>query len=213
MSTVLAFRFVPRGGFALSNHRSFDPAISHCFIHVPASMARRTYHHVDYSPTTITFADKKNWPTLSAAATAPPSSRRAISVIPTASPEPRRRHKNAFTPVAAFTAPRPSHKVTPTTMVVTPTSGVRPPCKVVVSSAPIALPAPRRRHKSASTLVTAAIALRPYHKDTISTVPAASPAPRHRRKSTFAPVAASPTPHPSRKASSAAIIATATTAS
>ncbi|KAL5979018.1 hypothetical protein ACLOJK_018915, partial [Asimina triloba] len=71
MSTLLAFGFLPGGGFALSDHRSFDLAIPHRFIHVPALMTPRTYHYIDYFPTTITLATKENWPTLSTAITAP----------------------------------------------------------------------------------------------------------------------------------------------
>ncbi|KAL5979154.1 hypothetical protein ACLOJK_019052 [Asimina triloba] len=61
---MLAFGFVPRGGFALSDHRSFDPAIPHQFIHVPVSMACRAYSYVDYSPMAVTLAATGNWPTL-----------------------------------------------------------------------------------------------------------------------------------------------------
>ncbi|KAL6000451.1 hypothetical protein ACLOJK_024147 [Asimina triloba] len=120
-ATVLAFGFMSGGGFALSDHRSFDLAILHRFIHVLASMARQTYRHIDYSA--ITLAAGENWTTLSAAVTAPRPSSRIISVIPAASPAPRHRHKNASTPATIATAPRPSRKVTPSIVVVTPDLG------------------------------------------------------------------------------------------
>ncbi|KAL5985036.1 hypothetical protein ACLOJK_038873 [Asimina triloba] len=119
MSTVLAFGFVPGVGFALSDHLSFDPAIPHRFIHVPTSMTRQTYNHIDFSPIAITLAAGENWPTLSAAATTPCPSRKAISAIPAASPAPRCLRKASSAPVVATTTPRPSRKVTPITVIAT----------------------------------------------------------------------------------------------
>ncbi|KAL6002341.1 hypothetical protein ACLOJK_034272, partial [Asimina triloba] len=66
MATVLAIGFVPGGGFALGDHNSFDLAIPHQFIHVPAFMAPWTYYYVDYSTTAITLATEENWPMLAA---------------------------------------------------------------------------------------------------------------------------------------------------
>ncbi|KAL5977980.1 hypothetical protein ACLOJK_037003, partial [Asimina triloba] len=89
MSTMLAFKFMPGRGFALSGHESLNLAILHHFIHVPASVARQTYRHVDYSPTTITLSAEENWSTLTVATTAPRPSHRAISVAPAASAAPQ----------------------------------------------------------------------------------------------------------------------------
>ncbi|KAL5980784.1 hypothetical protein ACLOJK_028694, partial [Asimina triloba] len=158
------------GEFAFNDHRSFHPAISHRFIHVPASMARQTYHYINYSPTTITVAARENWPTLSVATMAPRPSCRAISAIPAASLAPQCRHKNVFTPAATIAAPRPSHKVTPTVVVITPTWAIRPPCKVAISVVPAASPAPRRRRKSTSALVIASPMPRPSRKGSFAAV-------------------------------------------
>ncbi|KAL6000088.1 hypothetical protein ACLOJK_034766, partial [Asimina triloba] len=78
MSTMLAFRFVTGGGFALRDHRSFDPAILHHFIYFPTLMARQTYHHIDFSPIAIRLATGENWPTPSTTVMAPRPSRRAL---------------------------------------------------------------------------------------------------------------------------------------
>ncbi|KAL5986947.1 hypothetical protein ACLOJK_015282, partial [Asimina triloba] len=110
MSAVLAFEFMPGGGFTLSNGRSFDLAIPHQFIHVLASMARQTYSYVDYSPTAITLAADGNWPTLLAVATslAPqPSHKAATTVVASLAPRPSRK---AATAAATSSAPRPSRK-------------------------------------------------------------------------------------------------------
>ncbi|KAL6003926.1 hypothetical protein ACLOJK_004472 [Asimina triloba] len=105
-------------------------------------MARRTYRHIDYSPIAITLAARENWLALFVAAMAPHPSRRVISVIPATSPAPQRRNKNASTPVAATTTPRPSCKVTPTTVVVSLASAIRPPGKASISAIPTASPTP-----------------------------------------------------------------------
>ncbi|KAL5985087.1 hypothetical protein ACLOJK_036323, partial [Asimina triloba] len=59
---------MPGGGFALSDYRSFDPAVPHQFVYVPASMTRQTYNYVDYSLTATTLAAEGNWPKLAATA-------------------------------------------------------------------------------------------------------------------------------------------------
>ncbi|KAL6002838.1 hypothetical protein ACLOJK_023060 [Asimina triloba] len=133
-------------------------------------MAQRTYHYIDYSPTAITLAARENCPTLLVAATAPRPSRRAISAIPPASPAPQRCYKNASTPAAAATALRPSRKVTPTTVVVTQTSAIRPPGKAAISAILAASPAPRCHRKSASAPVAASPALRPSRKGSSTAV-------------------------------------------
>ncbi|KAL6009363.1 hypothetical protein ACLOJK_022592 [Asimina triloba] len=187
MSTVLAFRFLPRGGFSLSDHRSFDPTIPHRFIHVPASKAWRMYRHFDYYLITIRLAAGENWSTLSTAATTPHPSCRAISAIPAASPAPRRHHKDTFTPTAAITAPRPSHKVTPTAMVVTPTSAIRPPCKAAVSTIPAASPTPRRRRKNVFANVAASPTPQPSRKgSSIVVITTLTPASRPLREAIIA---------------------------
>ncbi|KAL5978881.1 hypothetical protein ACLOJK_018776 [Asimina triloba] len=116
MSTVLAFEFMLGGGFPLSNGRSFDLAIPHQFIHVLASMARRMYSYVNYSPTAITLVTEGNWPTLLTATASPaplPSCKAASTVAASSAPLPSR--KAALTVVVtASLAPLPSHKATST---------------------------------------------------------------------------------------------------
>ncbi|KAL6002653.1 hypothetical protein ACLOJK_022872 [Asimina triloba] len=110
MSIIMAFGFVPEEGFTLGSHNSFDPAIPHQFIHVLASMARRKYRHIDYSPTTITLAAKENWPPLVAAVIAPRSLCKpatAPAIVPTTAFWPLR-EATATTVVAVhMIAPRP----------------------------------------------------------------------------------------------------------
>ncbi|KAL6001127.1 hypothetical protein ACLOJK_006854 [Asimina triloba] len=109
MSAVLAFEFMPGGGFALSDGKSFDLAIPYQFIHVPASMARRTFNYVDSSPTAITLSAEGNWPTLLAAtaSSAPRPSPRAAILTPWPS-------RKAATAAAASSAPPPSRKAAST---------------------------------------------------------------------------------------------------
>ncbi|KAL5980390.1 hypothetical protein ACLOJK_028298 [Asimina triloba] len=168
MSTVLAFGFVSGGGFALSNHRSFDPAIPHHFIHVPTSMTRQTYCHIDFSPLAITLAGGENWSTLCAAAMDPRPSRRIVSTVPTASPAPQRLCKASSALIVATTTPRPFRKVTPT-------SAIRPPCKATIS----AILAPRPPRKVISISATATTGPRRLHNAS-SNVIIASPTPASR---------------------------------
>ncbi|KAL6006412.1 hypothetical protein ACLOJK_037366, partial [Asimina triloba] len=177
MLTLLAFGFVPGGGFALSDHKSFNSAIPHRFIHVPASMAHQTYRHADFSPTAIALAAEENWPTLTITAAAHRPSCRAISAALAGSPAPRPSHK--FTPVVVVAAPtygsaistapaaspasRPSHKVTLVIVIAAPTSAVRPPCKATSFVVPAASPAPRPSRKVISAPVAATIAPRHLH--------------------------------------------------
>ncbi|KAL5986613.1 hypothetical protein ACLOJK_014946 [Asimina triloba] len=126
MSIVLAFRFMPGGGFALSDHGSFYSAILHRFIHVPASLAWWTYRHVDFSPTVIALAAEENWPTLIATAVAPrpspirPPYKATISVVLV---------------VAATTAPSHHHQTPSAVVVATPTSTSRPLQKAIIITA------------------------------------------------------------------------------
>ncbi|KAL6013521.1 hypothetical protein ACLOJK_004019 [Asimina triloba] len=71
MSTVIAFEFVPRGGFALGTYDSFDLASPHHFIHVPSSLAWKTYRYTDYSLMAIVLVTKENWMSIAAATAAP----------------------------------------------------------------------------------------------------------------------------------------------
>ncbi|KAL5980260.1 hypothetical protein ACLOJK_036727, partial [Asimina triloba] len=104
------------------------------------------------------------------AATVPRPSCRDVSAISVASPAPQRRHKNASTPSAATTTLKPFDKVTLTTMVVTPTSAIRPPGKAAISIIPTASPAPRHQCKNASAPVPASLAPRPSRKDSSAAV-------------------------------------------
>ncbi|KAL5986264.1 hypothetical protein ACLOJK_014597 [Asimina triloba] len=93
MSTVLAFGFMPRGGFSLSDGKSFDLAIPHQFIHVPAS---------------ITGGPPR--PSPRAATPAPQSIHKTVSATVAASLAPRLSPK-AATIVAMSSAPRSSQRV------------------------------------------------------------------------------------------------------
>ncbi|KAL5984830.1 hypothetical protein ACLOJK_038666 [Asimina triloba] len=204
MSIVPAFGFVPGGGFALSDHRSFDPAVPHQFIHVPASMARRIYHYVDYSSTVVTLAAESNWPTLAAvASSALRPSHKATTSTPQSS------HKTVSV-AAASLALRPSHKAA----TLTPQSSH----KTVSSAAASSVPRPSRKaatstlrssHKTVSA-ATASLALWPSHKAATST-----PRSSYKTDSAAAPSsalqpshkAATSTPRSSPKAVSAAVAA------
>ncbi|KAL5978019.1 hypothetical protein ACLOJK_037042, partial [Asimina triloba] len=168
MSIVLAFGFVLGGGFALGDHKSFDPAIPHRFIHIPTSMVRRKYNYVNYSPIAITLAAEENWLTLTVATTAPHPCRRVISIVPVASPNPRPSRRAISTVLAASPAPRPSHKVTSApaatitaprhlheassaVVIVAPTSASRPLCKAIIPVVVTAVTsASRSVHKTSS---------------------------------------------------------------
>ncbi|KAL5978220.1 hypothetical protein ACLOJK_029337, partial [Asimina triloba] len=104
------------------------------------------------------LAAGESWPTLTVTAVAPRPSHRAISAALTSS-----------------LAPRPSCKVTPTTVVATPTSGIRPPCKATIFVVPTTTPAPRPSYKSISAPVVA------------------TTTPQHHQAS-FAAIIATPTP-------------------
>ncbi|KAL5994129.1 hypothetical protein ACLOJK_035001 [Asimina triloba] len=123
---------MPGGGFALSNYRSFEPAILHQFIYVPAFMTWRTYNYVDYSPTDITLPAEGNWlklttVTSSASPSAykvlistPRSFCKTVSVVATSSaswpnhkaatPTPQSSHKTVVLAAAASSAPWSSYK-------------------------------------------------------------------------------------------------------
>ncbi|KAL6002130.1 hypothetical protein ACLOJK_037578 [Asimina triloba] len=118
MLTVLAFGFMPGGGFALSDYRSFDP-----FIHVPASMARQTYSYVGYSPTIITLAAEGNWSTLAAATSTSPFAHKVLISTPLSF------HK-IVSVVAALSAPRPSRK---SATIAAASSAPRSSCKAATS--------------------------------------------------------------------------------
>ncbi|KAL6002587.1 hypothetical protein ACLOJK_022806 [Asimina triloba] len=176
MSTKLALGFMPGGGFALNDPKSFDLAILHRFIHVPTSIDKPT---------------EENWPTLSTAVIIPCPSRRTVSIVPAASPTPRRLRKASSTLVAATTTPRPSGNVTPTTIVATPTLAIRAPCKATLS----ATPAPQPLHKVISVSVAATIA------------------PRHLHNASSAAIVTSPTPASQPLQKAAITVATSATRS
>ncbi|KAL6006454.1 hypothetical protein ACLOJK_037408 [Asimina triloba] len=141
MSIVLAFGFMPGGGFALGDCRSFDPAVPYQFIHVLASMARRTYSYVDYSPMAITLATEGNWLTLAVAASL-------------ASPSAHKSFHKTVSAVIALSAPRPSRKAT---IVAAVSSAPRPSRKAatVVAPSSVATSTPRSADKTASAAAAA----------------------------------------------------------
>ncbi|KAL6000355.1 hypothetical protein ACLOJK_024050 [Asimina triloba] len=140
---MLPFGYVLGGGFALSDYRSFDPAIPHRFIH--------KYRHIDFSLITIILPVGENWSTLSTAATTPHPSRRAVFVVLIASPAPRCLRKASSAPVATTTTPRPSWKVAPTAVVATSTSAIWPPRKATITAT--TAPRPPRKVISISAAV------------------------------------------------------------
>ncbi|KAL5985107.1 hypothetical protein ACLOJK_036343, partial [Asimina triloba] len=74
MSTMLEFGFVPGGGFALGDHKSFDRL---------RRLLPHNYH----------ISAEENWPTLTIAITARRLSRRVISIVLAASLAHRASHK------------------------------------------------------------------------------------------------------------------------
>ncbi|KAL5975347.1 hypothetical protein ACLOJK_019669, partial [Asimina triloba] len=141
MSTMLAFGFVPRGRFTLSDHRSFDQPIPHRFIHVPihvpTSMTRQTCRHIDFSPIAITLVAGENSSTLSAAAKAPRPSRRArlckaSSAFVVTTPAPRPPRKVISVSATATTTPRRPHNASSAAVAASPKLASRPPQKVVI---------------------------------------------------------------------------------
>ncbi|KAL5980591.1 hypothetical protein ACLOJK_028499 [Asimina triloba] len=93
--------FTPGGGFALGDYKSFDPAVLHQFIRVPASMAQRTYIYA----ATIAAVSSTLWP-----------SRKAATIV-TATSVSRPTHK-ATTPT-----PQSAHKTASATFTASSASG------------------------------------------------------------------------------------------
>ncbi|KAL6001103.1 hypothetical protein ACLOJK_006830 [Asimina triloba] len=148
MSTVLAFGFMPGGGFALNSHESFDPAIPHQFTHFPVSMARRTYRYTNYSPMAIALVAKGNWPSLIATITATRPPRKTATIAP------RPSRKVASTPAAATTTPQPLHKVASTAAIAIPTSASQPFYEAVISTAVATATSASRSSRKTSFVVT-----------------------------------------------------------
>ncbi|KAL5994005.1 hypothetical protein ACLOJK_038362 [Asimina triloba] len=147
--------FMPGGGFALSDYRSFDPAVPHQLIHVPATMARQTYNYIDYSPTALTLVAEGKWPTLVAAALSTPLPAHKVLTS-----TPQSFHKT-ISFVAVSSVPRPSRKVATVAAV---SSAPRPSRKAATIAAAssasrhshkAATPIPRSAHKTSSVAVTA----------------------------------------------------------
>ncbi|KAL5994041.1 hypothetical protein ACLOJK_034912, partial [Asimina triloba] len=105
MSTMLEFGFVPGGGFALGDHKSFDRVVPHLFIHL-RRLLPHNYH----------ISAEENWPTLTIAITARRLSRRVISIVLAASPAHRASHKPLYkvvipaTVVVVTSASKSTHK-------------------------------------------------------------------------------------------------------
>ncbi|KAL5986726.1 hypothetical protein ACLOJK_015059 [Asimina triloba] len=129
---VLAFGFLPEGGFTIGSHQTFDPAIQHHFIHVlvqsldrlrRAALASRPTPLIAFAASTIRIASI-------AATLALQSTHGTISTVTTTS-APRFIHHNTSV-VTATSASRSIHR---TTSVVDATSVPRSTHRVTFATA------------------------------------------------------------------------------